>query len=121
MNIYLSFSAGRRGADSIDCITCGTAIHQRGVEGPWFDGHGSVSDFYPPRGGQLHDHAPAKEIGPTLGPFEDYVQITYDSIQHEANWIATYDHNRGDWIIAEGYDGAGEAYSDVSIYAKDSS
>ena len=120
MKIYLQFSAGRRGADSIDCITCGTAIHQHEDQGDtWFDGHGSSSDFYPPRSGELHEHAPAKEMGPVLGPFDGYVQITYESIQHEATYIATWDRDRSDWIIEDGFEGAGEAYSDISIFTKE--
>ena len=119
--IWIEFSAGRRGAGSIDCLICGTAIHQRTNDpaAPWYDGHGDTRDYSVPSGGGLHEHEPAKEIGPTLGPFSnDYVQFTYDALTHESETIAYFDRDRGDWIIVEPWTGAGEAYSDITIQAR---
>lgn len=125
MKIIVKFQAGRRdGGGVMDCITCGTPIHQDHdgkvcIPGDehWYDGHGEPGGFYPPRGGELHQHAPAKWDGPTL-EFNDYVQVTYNAIRHETETVAYYDEVRGDWIIGEGFEGAGEAYSDVIINAR---
>jgi hypothetical protein len=86
-------------------------------EGAWYDGHGETTGLR--RGDPAaHEHQPAKPDGPTL-EFDDYVQITYSSIRYEGDDVAWWDETRGDWIIADGYEGAGEAYSDVSISAKE--
>lgn len=126
VDFYLSFAAGRRGAGSSDCIVCGTPIHQRPQPGqpspdhPWFDGHGSPSGLArtSPRMMETHQHAPAPEMGPILGPYRGYVDITYASVRHEGEILAVWDAERGDWIIEVG-DHRGEAYSDITIFSKE--
>lgn len=119
MALYLHFECGRRGVNDPECRWCGRLIHK--VDGRWLDGAARVENDIPGRGAlETHIHEPAREIGPSLGPFaENYVQLTYDAIRYEGAMVAYYDEPRGDWLIVEPWTGAGEAYSDVIIQARE--
>lgn len=126
-NLMIACAAGRRGAGSIDCITCGQPIHQRPHPGlstpdePWYAGDGDTTGMALVEGNFVtHTHAPAHEIGPVLGPFE-YVDLTYASVRvQEGEVLALWDEGRGDWILTDlAGDHAGEAYSDLTITTQD--
>lgn len=125
-NLMIACSAGRRGAGSIDCLVCGERIHQRvqGTEAlgaPWYAGDGDTTGMKLVEGKFVtHDHTPAYEMGPTLGPFE-YVDLTYASVRvEEGEVLAVWDEGRGDWVLTDlAGDHAGEAYSDLTITTQD--
>ena len=121
--LYIAFSAGRRGAGSVDCLVCGTAIHQHldpdepgqtdDPTLPWYDGHGDSGDLHPNR----HEHEPAHEIGPTFGPFR-YAELTYDTCRvDDGETLAVWNSARGDWqLTAVAGEFEGQAYSDATIF-----
>ncbi len=121
--LFIAFAAGRRGAGSIDCLVCGTPIHQHvdvdepghsdDATLPWFDGHGEPGDTHPTE----HAHEPAHEIGPTFGPFR-YVELTYEMCRvDDGETLAVFDSGRGDWLLtAAAGEFAGHAYSDATAF-----
>lgn len=122
VNVIVTFTAGRRGVNYPECRWCGRLIHRqlRGEPG-WVDGSGLTHNDLGPGDLSEHAHEPALEEGPRLGPFE-FVQVTYESLRDvEGREIAIFDSNRGDWIICEPYEGAGEAYSDMVVSVKEGS
>lgn len=125
--IYLDFSAGRRGVNAAECRWCGRHIHQRDEdeggerENRWYDGEGLFENglLHEPLGAE-HHHEPALEMGPILGPFEgDFVQVTYETIRDFEGEVIAFVNKQGDWQINDPYTGAGECYSDFSIYTAD--
>lgn len=56
---------------------------------------------------------PGKEQGPII-EVETYIDVTHATLRHEGALVA-FINTKGDWQIAEGYEGAGETYSDVTI------
>jgi hypothetical protein len=114
--LYVSFSAGRRGAGSVDCLECGVPLH-RHDDGPWHDGHGDHVSFDLDRT-KRHTHTPAHEIGPTFGPFT-YVEVTYQLLRvDDGEVLASWDEGRGEWVLAEfaGEELAGQGYSDAVTF-----
>jgi hypothetical protein len=110
--LYVSFTAGRRGAGSIDCQTCGIPLHVHD-DGPWHDGNGATRSH----DRDPHTHTPAHEIGPTFGPFT-YIQLTYRMLQvDDGEVLASWDDSRGDWLLeAAAGELAGQAYSDAITF-----
>lgn len=124
--VYLDFSAGRRGVNDIECRWCGRHIHQHPQPGgvaanvKWYDGTGSFENDRTGDGpfGEIHQHEPALEMGPIMGPFE-FVQITYQTLRDVEGDLIAFVNKDGDWEIVAPYLGAGECYSDFSLYTAD--
>lgn len=120
MELWIRFECGRRDVNDPECRYCGSHIHQRPGEDTWRDGRGETTDDGFGRRWEFHEHVPALVEGPTIGPFaENYIQITYDGLRHEGELVA-YLGSEGDWIICDPWTGAGEHYSDIVIYTKES-
>jgi hypothetical protein len=118
-SLYVAFTARRRGAGTINCLICGTRVHQHIDEPgqsfdptlPWYDGHCDSFDSDP----VPHDHTPAHEIGPTFGPLTS-VELTGEVCRVEGEALAVWVAGRGDWVLTGlAAEFAGQAYSDAWI------
>lgn len=137
-NLYITFSAGRRGAGSVDCRWCGIALRcdvPDGENPPGGDWSAVAWEHdVPPRDRLviaddlalveraeqcLADHPvviAGREIGPTFGPFT-YVEATYQWLRvDDGEHLAFWHDARGDWeLLAAAGQYEGEAYSDATI------